>query len=178
MTFIRFLNMAKTHWLTTVLFALILLAAVKYVQEHGFKAIFKGLNVNKAVFFAYLAFILLLAVFGRGTSVDPLSSVFANFWPIDWEVEENFLAFIPIGFTVLWAYTPKQPMRTAVLYSFCVSAFIELSQLLSCLGTFQLSDLMYNTLGGAVGGGMYLLTMFLVKEWKDKVNRGRRENHS
>lgn len=178
MTFIRFLNLIKSHWLTTVLLALIMLAAVKYVEEHGFKAIFKGICIKEAVFFTYLTFILLVGIFGRETIVDPLSGVFTNFWPIDWEVEENFLAFIPIGFTLIWAYSPKQPMKHVTMFSFSVSAFIELTQLLSCLGIFQLSDLFYNTLGGAFGGGMYLLSMFLAKKWKDKVNRGRREKHS
>ena len=178
MTFIRFLNMAKTHWFTAILFALLLIAAVKYVQEHGFAAIFQGLNIKKAVFFVYLAFILLLAVFGRGTIVDPLSSIYANFWPIDWEVEENILAFIPIGFTLLLAYDCKKPVKAAALFSFVVSAFIELSQFVSCLGTFQLSDLFYNTLGGAAGGGAYVLMIRLMREWKKKYNRDRRKNPS
>lgn len=172
----RFLNMVKTHWVTTALFALILLAAVKYVEEHGFKAIFKGLRIKKAVFFVYLAFILLLAIFGRGIMVDPLAGVLENFWPIDWEAEENFLAFVPIGFTGLWAYEPKRPIRTAVQLSFGVSAFIELSQLVSGLGMFQLSDLMYNTLGGAVGGGVYLLMLVIVRACKQIFDRyGRKD---
>ena len=35
------------------------------------------------------------------------------------------------------------------------SLVIELAQLLFHLGTFQISDLTYNTLGGAVGGVLY-----------------------
>ena len=36
---------------------------------------------------------------------------------------------------------------------------IEMSQLLLRLGTFQLSDLFYNTVGGVVGGLMYYVVM-------------------
>ena len=35
------------------------------------------------------------------------------------------------------------------------SFVIEFSQLLFHLGTFQISDLVYNTLGGTIGGLMY-----------------------
>ena len=37
------------------------------------------------------------------------------------------------------------------------SFMIEFTQLLFHLGTFQISDLTYNTLGGAVGGVIYYL---------------------
>lgn len=42
-------------------------------------------------------------------------------------------------------------MQTVFLCSF----FIEFSQLILRLGTFQLSDLFYNTLGGFLGGLIY-----------------------
>ena len=36
---------------------------------------------------------------------------------------------------------------------------IEMLQLLLRLGTFQLSDIFYNTLGGMIGGLMYCVVM-------------------
>ena len=43
--------------------------------------------------------------------------------------------------------------KSVTVFSF----MIEFTQLLFHLGTFQISDLTYNTLGGAVGGVIYYL---------------------
>lgn len=50
--------------------------------------------------------------------------------------------------------------------SFSLSLFIELTQLFLTIGTFQLSDLVYNTFGGVVG---YILAI-LVSCLKNKDN--------
>ena len=43
--------------------------------------------------------------------------------------------------------------------SFIFSISIEMLQLLLRLGTFQLSDIFYNTVGGVLGGLMYCVVM-------------------
>ena len=43
--------------------------------------------------------------------------------------------------------------------AFIFSISIEMLQLLLRLGTFQLSDIFYNTLGGMIGGLMYCVVM-------------------
>ena len=43
--------------------------------------------------------------------------------------------------------------------AFIFSISIEMLQLLLRLGTFQLSDIFYNTVGGALGGLMYYAVM-------------------
>ena len=45
----------------------------------------------------------------------------------------------------------------SIQIAFLSSLTIELLQLFLRLGTFQISDLTYNTLGGAVGGVIYYL---------------------
>ena len=52
------------------------------------------------------------------------------------------------GTANLWEAT-----KVVAIFSF----MIEFTQLLFHLGTFQISDLTYNTLGGAVGGVIYYL---------------------
>lgn len=47
--------------------------------------------------------------------------------------------------------------------AFIFSISIETLQLLLRLGTFQLSDIFYNTLGGVLGGLMYYVLMKLRK---------------
>ncbi|MFR4684965.1 MAG: VanZ family protein [Anaerobutyricum hallii] len=43
--------------------------------------------------------------------------------------------------------------------AFIFSISIEMLQLLLRLGTFQLSDIFYNTVGGMIGGLMYCAVM-------------------
>ena len=49
--------------------------------------------------------------------------------------------------------TVWEATKVVAVFSF----LIEFTQLLFHLGTFQISDLVYNTLGGAVGGVIYYL---------------------
>ena len=47
--------------------------------------------------------------------------------------------------------------------AFIFSISIEMVQLLLRIGTFQLSDIFYNTLGGVLGGLMYYVLMKVKK---------------
>jgi glycopeptide antibiotics resistance protein len=81
---------------------------------------------------------------------------------------ENFMLFVPFSILLLWAFqkelldesenirfgkTVWETTKVVAVFSF----MIEFTQLLFHLGTFQISDLTYNTLGGAVGGVIYYL---------------------
>ena len=149
-------RMLKTELLQSVLFAIVLVIAVESIEKDGLKTVLQGIKVKKLPFFFYLSFVLFGAVLGRSTHTDPLGSVLKNFWPLDWEVRENIVAFIPLTFLYLLAYDKKQPLRAAIGFSLLISVFIEGAQLIGCLGSFQFSDLLYNTVGGALGGGLYL----------------------
>ena len=46
---------------------------------------------------------------------------------------------------------------TGIKFSFLFSISIEFLQLFLRLGTFQLSDIVYNTLGGLLGGLIYFI---------------------
>ena len=80
------------------------------------------------------------------------------------EVPENLALFIPFTIFLLWTYREKligeqvkfgkvlwQSTKIVFLFSFT----IEMLQLFLRLGTWQLSDLFYNTLGGFIGGLIY-----------------------
>lgn len=108
---------------------------------------------------------------------EPLSNVFG-----DWSIfDSNQLMFInsapainvvmtiPICFLVFFfikqffskAYSNKVMIGYSAIISFLLSLFIELTQLVTCLGTFQISDLVYNTLGGVIGA---LIVIFISKK--------------
>lgn len=80
------------------------------------------------------------------------------------EVPENLALFIPFTVLLLWTYRERiigeevrltrtlwQSTKIVFLFSFT----IEMLQLFLRLGTWQLSDLFYNTLGGFIGGFIY-----------------------
>ena len=74
---------------------------------------------------------------------------------------------LPFTFLLMWTAKEKllkgkgrQICFTSILWystkvAFLFSLTIEFLQLFLRLGTFQLSDLCYNTLGGAIGGVLY-----------------------
>ena len=79
---------------------------------------------------------------------------------------ENLMLFIPFAVLLLWAFRKellgdkpglKKTLWVATKTVGIFSFVIEFSQLLFHLGTFQISDLVYNTLGGTVGGLAYYI---------------------
>lgn len=77
---------------------------------------------------------------------------------------ENVIMMVPFTALMLWTFGEKLVKRTdfrtvagrATVIAFCFSLGIEFTQLLLRIGTFQLSDLFYNTLGGLPGRGNLL----------------------
>lgn len=121
----------------------------------------------------FSAMILFRTLLNRDLWLNPLSDVMGG-WGI-WEVSsdgtkelttecfENVILMFPFTSVLMWTMKEKL-VRTISLKSlavksadvaFCFSLTIEFLQLFLRLGTFQLSDLFYNTLGGCLGGVSY-----------------------
>ena len=137
----------------------------------------------------YTAMILLRTVLNREIWFDPLGKLFGG-WGLyedgqfTTESIENFMLFVPFSILLLWAFqkellgesenirfgkTVWEATKVVAVFSF----MIEFTQLLFHLGTFQISDLTYNTLGGAVGGVIYYLGYCRKGKRKNKIrNRG------
>ena len=98
--------------------------------------------------------------------MNPLSNIMGG-WGI-WETVngerkltteciENVIMMVPFSAIVLWTFGEKigNGWKKILWYSgkiaFIFSVSIEMLQLLLCLGTFQLSDIFYNTVGGVIG---------------------------
>lgn len=118
----------------------------------------------------YSAMILFRTILNRDIWFDPLSDVMGGWSLHDAEGKlttesiENVMLFLPFAILLLWAFRKELlgdevKFGKTILKSIVVvgifSFVIEFSQLLFHLGTFQISDLVYNTLGGAVGGVVY-----------------------
>ena len=81
------------------------------------------------------------------------------------ECIENVIMMVPFSAVVMWTFGKKigNSWKKILWYSgkiaFIFSISIEMLQLLLRLGTFQLSDIFYNTVGGMIGGLMYCAVM-------------------
>ena len=139
----------------------------------------------------YTAMILLRTVLNREIWFDPLGKLFGG-WGLYEEGKfttesiENFILFIPFSILLLWTFqqellgesksigfgkTVWKATKVVAVFSF----MIEFTQLLFHLGTFQISDLTYNTLGGTIGGVLYYLGYRYCQKRKRKnkmKNRG------
>ena len=136
---------------------------------------------KESVFFQklfLLAFVTSMILFrtllNRNLWMNPLSDVMGG-WGI-WETVkgeqkltteciENVIMTVPFSAVVAWTYGErlgngwKKILWCSGKIAFIFSVSIEMLQLLLRLGTFQLSDIFYNTVGGVVGGLVYYATM-------------------
>ena len=132
---------------------------------------------KESVFFRklfLLAFVTSMILFrtllNRNLWMNPLSDVMGG-WGI-WETVngerqltteciENMIMMVPFSAVVMWTFEEKlgNGWKKILWYggkiTFGFSLMIEMLQLLLRLGTFQLSDIFYNTVGGLIGGLMY-----------------------
>lgn len=138
-------------------------------------------KIRESVFFRklfFLAFVVSLILFrtllNRKMWTNPLSDVMGG-WGI-WEIVngerkltteciENVIMMVPFTIMVMWTFQEnvgndwKNILRQSGKLAFSFSLLIEMLQLLLRLGTFQLSDVFYNTVGGVVGGLAYYTAM-------------------
>lgn len=120
------------------------------------------------------ALILFRTLLNRNLWLNPLSDVMGG-WSI-WatvneerqlttECIENIIMMVPFSAMVMWTFYVKEKIAYKSLkFSFLFSISIEFLQLFLRLGTFQLSDFFYNTLGGFIGGLMYCAVMKVKKK--------------
>lgn len=133
---------------------------------------FKEEESFRAMFFLtfYTVMILFRTLLNRSMWANPISNVIGYFWiytedgSLTTECFENLVLFIPFVILLLYNYQEKllgkKPTIAHTLWQstkiiFIFSFAIEMLQLFLRLGTWQLSDLFYNTLGGFIGGLIY-----------------------
>lgn len=156
-----------------------------YGREHGWKesvkvwiAEFRKSSYFRRLFLLvfYTTMILFRTLLNRNMWANPLSDVMGGWWlweesngemTLTTEPIENLMLFIPFIVVLLWAIRSsgksnilKDMKLTTVLWqsvkiTFLFSFTIEFLQLFLRLGTWQLSDMFYNTLGGFIGGLIY-----------------------
>lgn len=66
----------------------------------------------------------------------------------------NILMLLPVGISLSFVFESK---RKVILLGFCFSCLIEVSQLLTGRGLFEIDDILHNTIG--VGLGILVYSM-------------------
>lgn len=137
---------------------------------------FKGsVSFRKLFLLAFvISMILFRTLLNRNLWMNPLFNVMGG-WGI-WETVngeqkltteciENVIMMVPFSAIMMWTFGEKigNGWKKILWYSgkmaFIFSISIEMLQLLLRLGTFQLSDIFYNTVGGLIGGVCYFGVM-------------------
>lgn len=94
---------------------------------------------------------------------------FYELWLIILQNLSNIFLLYPLILTFLFLFKQWRSLRAAIWYSFCLSLFIECTQLLLDLlvdaeRVFEVDDLWTNTLGGVLAYGTYLR----IRKWIQK----------
>lgn len=179
-----FSTLYKPFW-AALLLSFMFMFLYQYAKEHGWgkenivRKVFltwidffkESLMFRKVFLLAFCtAMILLKTIFNRSIWIDPLGKLFENWWIYDKygrlsvEPLENVILFMPFTILLLWTFgekligeelTLKKIIKVTAKITGVFSLSVELFQLIFFVGTFQLSDLVYNILGGVIGGIIY-----------------------
>lgn len=177
-----------------LLTSILLMFLYLYIKEVGVKNVakkwmeeFKSSSEFRRFFL--LAFntlyVLFCTLFTRSVWANPLSDVLGIWGLYDkngnltTETIANFVLFVPFVALVFWCFREKilgskvkffVVMKKSIIIVFVFSLVIEILQLLLRIGTFQLSDLFYNTLGGLIGGLIYWIAYKIAHRKNKKKN--------
>lgn len=165
----------QPFWFSVILSVLFMFAYKTYPSiKQATKAWiswFKSDSSFRCIFFLvfYIVMILFRTLLNRNMWSNPVSNVI-GVWGIynakgelTTECIENLALFIPFTILLLWVarerilkrITIRSVLWNSAKITFLFSFAIEMLQLFLRLGTWQLSDLFYNTLGGTIGGLIY-----------------------
>lgn len=170
-------SLYQPFWFS-LLAAVLLLFLYLYASDHGWEEAFrawiktfkKSLQFRKLFLLSFFTMMILMrTLLNRTMWSNPLSDVIGT-WGLynakgefTTECIENLVLFTPFIVLLLWVAKDKILKRITIWtvlwkateITFLFSFTIEMLQLFLRLGTWQLSDLFYNTLGGAIGGLIY-----------------------
>ena len=150
-----------------------------------YKKLMKGtkkLKVSKVVLWS-IFLIYMIVVLGAtiGDRVSGYESVnlhlfssykdaYNNFSLGEWRnIILNILMFVPIGFMIPLLFKKCECWYITYLVGFGTTLFIEMLQLISKRGIFEIDDIINNTLGCAIGYGIVMIFISLLK--RKKVNK-------
>ncbi len=87
----------------------------------------------------------------------------------------NILIFVPYGFFISVASRMRGFLMT-LFYSFGLSLGVEVFQLLTRVGSFDVDDLLLNTIGGILGYVLFLICNGIRRKYDGRRKKGKKEN--
>lgn len=129
-----------------------------------------SVKFRRCFYFVFIAVMILFkTLFNRDIEVNPLANVigvwglYDNHGRFTTQMVENIVLFVPFVFFLFFFLEKTSKKRSdflpvigkSIAFSFLFSLTIEMLQLILHLGTWQLADLCFNTLGGLIGGLIY-----------------------
>lgn len=189
--FINFRYYFLHYFCPVLLITLLIIGLYSLIEykKNGTKSfnIFKNKKLLCVVsYIFYLLFVFQSTVFDRlftGQRHNPLSNVFGG-WTIvetqyfyDLSVIWNIMMFLPVAifvFLYFHLYGKKfnhfKLFLNSTIISLVNSVLIETMQLIFHVGTFQISDLVYNTLGGFLGSLIFVFAVRIRNKKRRKPN--------
>ena len=76
----------------------------------------------------------------------------------------NIAAFVPFGIFVMPVSNRRINFLETVIITFNVSLCVEIIQLVTKVGSFDVDDLLLNTIGGLIGAGIYVVYAMLERK--------------
>ena len=150
-----------------------------------YKKLMKGtkkLKVSKVVlwsiFFIYMIIVLGATIGDRTSGYESVNlhlfssykEAYNNFSLGEWRnIILNILMFVPIGFIMPLLLKKCENWYITYLVGFGITLFIEILQLISKRGIFEIDDIINNTLGCVIGYGIVMIFISLFK--RKKVNQ-------
>lgn len=132
------------------------------------------------LFMAYLAMLVYFMFFAESFGRDPAQHGYAYNLELFKEIKRfyqyrhqlgmkafllnvagNMVAFMPCGFFLPIIINKAEKWYNTILFCFGLSLCIETIQLVFRVGSFDVDDLLLNTLGGALGDGFYYIIQIL-----------------
>lgn len=87
----------------------------------------------------------------------------------------NILIFVPYGFFISVASRMRGFLMT-LFYSLGLSLGVEVFQLLTRVGSFDVDDLLLNTIGGILGYVLFLICNGIRRKYDGRRKKGKKEN--
>ena len=173
-----------------LIFALICMIALPEVEHKGLKKClvhqWHKLRTDKITRYKFAFFTILFMVLSR-------TLICRNIWQCPWEniIGEwgiftsegtlntegmlNVFLFVPLAYFGVPGFCQQDGLDKEILFnivktSFGFSCLIEICQLFFRVGTFQLSDIFQNTLGGFIGVAVWAMQQKIMKRGRKNMN--------
>lgn len=178
------IHIAKQYLLLSIPIVFIIISTFLFFYFLIYKKIMKGSKkLNKTRILIWSVFLIYIVIVLGATLINraPNSSnnyintyVFETYMSIWYGYSSfefrnlilNILMFIPFGFMLPLLFKKCEKFYITYFLIFGMSLFIEISQLVSKRGLFEVNDLINNTLGGVIGYGFVMVLLLFAS--KDK----------